>query len=1071
MLRMKKSKTLSLLLVVLFTIASLQIQQFVWAQEETNPQTSSAESLNPVASSESRETTQVETTIDVSVPSSSTTIQEGSYLTEPTIETSSLSEETMLETSSPTFQAIMPLAVSDWMPDPYLRQTVASNLGIDEADLTQADMLNLTSLYLSASTDLDLTGLEYATNLTSLGINGMAHDRITNLNLSPFQSLTDFNLYNVAVDAINLTVAPNIENIYFYDVITSGITVSGHPKLRQINLSQISGVSTMDFANIPALQYLTLHMPTLTNLTLQNLPELNYLYLQDNKLTSFILSDLPKLNTAEFIGNSTITSLTIRNLPLLNTLGLTINSLQQLTMENLPALRNLYINNSSMRSVELANFPVLNYLSVSDNALLTSISVRDMSSLTDLSVSGNSALGTVEVNNLPAILYLNFSNNAFKTFTLDNYPTLTSLYLYDNEITAVNISNMPALNYLDISGNRIRDLRNIQTASLSALANIVAYNQIFDDPPRVTVNQPTDLLALYDPSGALIPWQLPGTAGVNYVLNSPGNVTWLTGGLKSLNANYSATRLSYSAIVRQTVLNPDAEGWTLLDGLTDQVDNIIHNSFTRGDFAFTVSSGVTSVNRDRAVTLNENQRITNLNTGSVYTYTYSYGNGVYSNVRALQEDNYWDLISSDIPKIYIRINADGSEEMKRVDENTAQGFKVETITSVTQNGEIRHKVTLTNVSGIDMVDVEPILHIDTQLNNNDAINIYATGGGGVYMEAGGITLFGEPLEGTSLVYGGQYNTTAKSDFQNETRVHSAWGRNNGDILAENVDSAMYFGPSPIALLADGESISFSYQERIFTQDEPVPPPVNSIQVRYVNEAGDLLDEEFLQGSPGDSFTTTAKSFANYDLLRTEGATSGTFTFEPQVVTYIYGLKAGGNVTVRYVDQDGQPLTPDIILTGQVTNTFATLKKVFPGYTFVRVEGSEQGVFTTEEQLVTYFYQKNTDSVGGDVLVRYLNQDGKPLTADIVIPGGQIGMAFSTEKKSFTGYDFVRVEGPTQGTFTQDPQTVTYYYKAQSVVKTGESHRPIEAGFFVLGLAGMLVLGSYLWRRKQQSSDN
>lgn len=61
-----------------------------------------------------------------------------------------------------------------WLPDPTLQSVVAKSLGIDVSEITKEQMRKLHTLYIYASdsTIADLTGLEYATNLSSFYMNG-----------------------------------------------------------------------------------------------------------------------------------------------------------------------------------------------------------------------------------------------------------------------------------------------------------------------------------------------------------------------------------------------------------------------------------------------------------------------------------------------------------------------------------------------------------------------------------------------------------------------------------------------------------------------------------------------------------------------------------------------------------------------------------------------------------------------------------------------------------------------------------------------------------------------------------
>ena len=64
----------------------------------------------------------------------------------------------------------------------------------------------------------------------------------------------------------------------------------------------------------------------------------------------------------------------------------------------------------------------------------------------------------------------------------------------------------------------------------------------------------------------------------------------------------------------------------------------------------------------------------------------------------------------------------------------------------------------------------------------------------------------------------------------------------------------------------------------------------------------------------------------------------------------------GKVTVRYVDQDGNDLADNEILTGQTSTEYNTEAKEIKGYKLVSIEGNETGEFTLEETVVLYVYE-------------------------------------------------------------------------------------------------------------------
>ncbi|MCT0165664.1 LPXTG cell wall anchor domain-containing protein, partial [Lactobacillus helveticus] len=93
------------------------------------------------------------------------------------------------------------------------------------------------------------------------------------------------------------------------------------------------------------------------------------------------------------------------------------------------------------------------------------------------------------------------------------------------------------------------------------------------------------------------------------------------------------------------------------------------------------------------------------------------------------------------------------------------------------------------------------------------------------------------------------------------------------------------------------------------------------------------------------------------------------------VTYTKTPVAGGNVTAKYVDENGNPIADDVIASGNVGDPYSTTQKDVPGYTFKEVQGNPTESFTDQDQTVTYVYTKNpaTDNNGGTGL----NQPGKP----------------------------------------------------------------------------------------------
>ncbi|MDN3101468.1 MucBP domain-containing protein, partial [Enterococcus faecalis] len=103
------------------------------------------------------------------------------------------------------------------------------------------------------------------------------------------------------------------------------------------------------------------------------------------------------------------------------------------------------------------------------------------------------------------------------------------------------------------------------------------------------------------------------------------------------------------------------------------------------------------------------------------------------------------------------------------------------------------------------------------------------------------------------------------------------------------------------------------------------------------------------------YESNAKELKGYTLKETPSNATGTFTSEEQTVTYVYERNEAAPVTVKYVDEDGNELTPSETLNGKVGLTYESNAKELKGYTLKETPSNATGTFTSEEQTVTYVY--------------------------------------------------------------------------------------------------------------------
>ncbi|OJG25897.1 hypothetical protein RU98_GL000774 [Enterococcus caccae] len=137
-----------------------------------------------------------------------------------------------------------------------------------------------------------------------------------------------------------------------------------------------------------------------------------------------------------------------------------------------------------------------------------------------------------------------------------------------------------------------------------------------------------------------------------------------------------------------------------------------------------------------------------------------------------------------------------------------------------------------------------------------------------------------------------------------------------------------------------------------------------VTIHYQDTAGEkLLPSETRSGLLGQSFDITAQEIPGYQLQETIGHNSGSFTNQEQTVTFVYQkisapiIEIEGKVIVHYVDTTGKEIKK-IVQTDTVGKPFTTEQLDLKGFTFKEIKGTPTGLFTEEDQEVTYVYTKD-----------------------------------------------------------------------------------------------------------------
>ncbi|MDW8759814.1 MucBP domain-containing protein [Streptococcus suis] len=213
----------------------------------------------------------------------------------------------------------------------------------------------------------------------------------------------------------------------------------------------------------------------------------------------------------------------------------------------------------------------------------------------------------------------------------------------------------------------------------------------------------------------------------------------------------------------------------------------------------------------------------------------------------------------------------------------------------------------------------------------------------------------------------------------------------------------------------------------------------TVVVHYVTEDGTVIATPVTNTPSSDVGTTydttdnkpatiTTADGTTYELVRTEGAETGTVVEGETVVTYVYRKveTPSKKVVTNHVVENGNPIAP------QEEGT--TPSKSIPGYEFVRT-------VTDSDGNTTHIYRKvetpTPSTKQGTVVVHYVTEDGKVIATPVTdTPSSDVGTAYDTTDNKpttittadGTTYELVRTEGTETGTVVEGETVVTYVYR-------------------------------------------
>ena len=357
------------------------------------------------------------------------------------------------------------------IPDPSLRSVVEAALGKEAGeDITQADMASLQSLqsgcrfltlsemgfwwraerWICQSTEdmfeyriQDLTGLEFATNLTHLSLG-----RNQILDVSPLKDLTNLTHLSLGRNQIS-DVSPlkDLTNLTHLSLIYNRVSdVSPLKNLTKLIELDCEGNRLLDVSSLKGLTNLT-HLSLRSNeisdvSPLKDLTKLTYLSLRENKILD--VSPLKDLTNLTYIH-----------------IGFNYTILDVLPLKNLTKLIHLQLDHNQISDVSpLKNLTNIKHLDASDNEISDLSPLKNLTKLAWLDLDTNKKLDLSHLKYFPNLTFLDIHDNEISDLSpLKNLTKLKRLDLDDNAISDISpLANLANLIELDLSGNQISDV-------------------------------------------------------------------------------------------------------------------------------------------------------------------------------------------------------------------------------------------------------------------------------------------------------------------------------------------------------------------------------------------------------------------------------------------------------------------------------------------------------------------------------------------------------------------------------------------------------------------------------------
>lgn len=148
-----------------------------------------------------------------------------------------------------------------------------------------------------------------------------------------------------------------------------------------------------------------------------------------------------------------------------------------------------------------------------------------------------------------------------------------------------------------------------------------------------------------------------------------------------------------------------------------------------------------------------------------------------------------------------------------------------------------------------------------------------------------------------------------------------------------------------------------------------------------------------------------------------------------------------NINVIYVDENNNTLSDPFnqsVRAETEYNVTDESNKDIQYYTLEIIEGITEGIVNDNINIIVHYVRNN-----GKVIVQYVDTDGSELTESEILEG-KVQEEYTTEAKSFNGYELIGTPDNQDGVFTEDDITVIYVYEKIKQPQTDATVKPDES---------------------------